>query len=256
MKIKFLHLLPGKLFSKGIFVGFFTGLLITTAFSLGTIVHGQSTPLVYACVQNKEGEIRIVSQGQQCRKDETPITWPQSIPSNIGGSSKLICPQCNFTEETPNEFDVFPSKNIDGAFIPVCNLSQYNLSNFSIQNIYGTDCTFNNIIATATNFSNSDLKGSTFNNALANNANFTNTNLSGLNNPFGKGTIATSFNGATLTNANFSNANLDSADFTNANLTGATFSGAIVTNLILSNTTCPDGSNSDTNSPAGTCPGL
>ena len=58
---------------------------------------------------------------------------------------------------------------------------------------------------------------------------------------------------ANLTNANFSTANFASADLTNANLTGANLTGAtnmgtaILTGVTWSNTTCPDGTVSNTN---------
>ncbi|MGQ0432125.1 MAG: pentapeptide repeat-containing protein [Microthrixaceae bacterium] len=67
---------------------------------------------------------------------------------------------------------------------------------------------------------------------------------------------------ADLTGANFAGANLtcvsaggffNNANFTNANLTDARFSGGVLTGAIWSNTTCPDGTNSNSN--GNTCSG-
>ena len=57
---------------------------------------------------------------------------------------------------------------------------------------------------------------------------------------------------ANLTNANLSNSYLFETNLTGANLSGADLTGsylryAILTDVAWSNTTCPDGSNSDTN---------
>ena len=63
--------------------------------------------------------------------------------------------------------------------------------------------------------------------------------------------------GATLTGAGtFTGTNLSYDNFANADLTGAfSLSGAILTGATWSNTTCPDGSNSDTNA-GSTCIGF
>ena len=50
-----------------------------------------------------------------------------------------------------------------------------------------------------------------------------------------------------LTGANLSNTFLYSTNLTNANLTGSNLEDAILSGVLWSNTTCPDGSNSDTN---------
>ncbi len=73
-------------------------------------------------------------------------------------------------------------------------------------------------------------------------ANLTGANLSG---DFMAWTI---FTGANLTNANLTGAELANANLMNANLTGAT-----VTRVHYQHTTCPDGSNSDTD--GGACAG-
>jgi hypothetical protein len=61
----------------------------------------------------------------------------------------------------------------------------------------------------------------------------------------------TDLSGALLNGANLSGANLNSADLTGADLTGANLTGANLNKVVWSNTTCPDGSNSD--SDGGSC---
>ena len=67
------------------------------------------------------------------------------------------------------------------------------------------------------------------------------------------------FSWSNLSYANLSDANLTNANLTGANLTGADLDGAMMFNanvsgVTWSNTTCPDGSNSSTNTPK-TCIG-
>jgi uncharacterized protein YjbI with pentapeptide repeats len=72
-------------------------------------------------------------------------------------------------------------------------------------------------------------------------------NLEGANVSGAELAAVTSMENTNLSYANFSGADLTGEDLTGANLTGATFSLATVTGITWSNTTCPDGSNSDTN---------
>jgi hypothetical protein len=59
--------------------------------------------------------------------------------------------------------------------------------------------------------------------------------------------------GANLQGANLNEANLNRADLTSADLTGATVTGANLNRVTYSDTTCPDGTNSNSN--GGTCAG-
>jgi len=59
--------------------------------------------------------------------------------------------------------------------------------------------------------------------------------------------------GAQLANAQLNQASLQNANLTGANLTGADVAGANLGKVTWSNTTCPDGTNSNTD--AGTCVG-
>jgi uncharacterized protein YjbI with pentapeptide repeats len=63
----------------------------------------------------------------------------------------------------------------------------------------------------------------------------------------------TNFTNAKLINIAFNNANLSNVNFTNVDLTGASLSGATITGVTWFNTTCPDGTNSNSN--GNTCEG-
>jgi hypothetical protein len=86
-------------------------------------------------------------------------------------------------------------------------------------------------------------------------ANLTGANLSGAN------LTGANLTGANLTGANLSNANLSNANLSNAALTGATLAYTDLTGVTWSDTTCPDGTNSNSDggpdasppTPAPTC---
>lgn len=121
----------------------------------------------------------------------------------------------------------FSGLNLSG----LSDISSANLTNSDMSSTSATlSIAFSNSNLTQTNFSNTSLPDSQFDGTTADHTNFT---------------------GATLTSTNFSNATLTNTNFTNANLTSANFSGATFTSVIWSNTTCPDGTNS--NSDGNTC---
>lgn len=61
------------------------------------------------------------------------------------------------------------------------------------------------------------------------------------------------FNKSVLRGANLKNSNFTNADFTDVDMTGAVTTGARFNGVIWNNTTCPDGTNSNSN--GGTCVG-
>jgi hypothetical protein len=110
------------------------------------------------------------------------------------------------------------------------NLSGQNLKNTPLASAYLVGATM-----TGSNLNKGDLEGALLVNADLSGANLNQADLSG----------------ALLNGANLSGANLNGADLTSANLTGANLTGANLANVVWSNTTCPDGSNSD--SDGGSC---
>jgi hypothetical protein len=115
---------------------------------------------------------------------------------------------------------------------------------------------------TGDNLSGANLTGADLSGAKLNGADLSSTNLSGvdlsganlsgadLSDANSKGTDLT---GAILNGANLTGINLNGANLTNADLEGATTTGANFNKVTWSNTTCSDGTNS--NSDGGTCLG-
>lgn len=104
------------------------------------------------------------------------------------------------------------------------------------------------------NFIDSDFAGSDFRAVTS----FSGTNLSYDNlsssNFTGVNLTGALISSTDLEGANLTGATLNGDDLTNADLTGATLSGAALAGVTWANTTCPDGSNSDTD--GGTCIGF
>jgi uncharacterized protein YjbI with pentapeptide repeats len=105
-------------------------------------------------------------------------------------------------------------------------------------------------------FTNGGIAGADFERADLRGARLTRTDASdpGLQTSFRRADLT----GADLSDADFSGATFERANLTGANLaeavlTSARFRRAILSRVIWSNTTCPDGTNSDTN--GGTCIG-
>jgi uncharacterized protein YjbI with pentapeptide repeats len=82
-------------------------------------------------------------------------------------------------------------------------------------------------------------------------ANLSGANLSGANLSGGILLSNTNLSGANLSGANLNFTEMSGANLSDANLSGANLSGADLTDVVWSHTTCPDGTNSD--SDANTC---
>lgn len=110
----------------------------------------------------------------------------------------------------------------------------------------------NNVDFSNSKFNKADLLGSRVSSVNFDNVDFANANLSSsqiTSNTY----ISDNFTGASITNANIGLSDFTNADFTNANLTGSSFAQNTFTGAIWSNTTCADGTNSNSN--GNTCVG-
>jgi uncharacterized protein YjbI with pentapeptide repeats len=145
---------------------------------------------------------------------------------------------------------------LDGVTVTNANLNVADLSGETSTGILGTPSTLAagwNLLdgvlygpaanLTGADMSGLDLSGFDLAGASLQSANFTNATL-----------IGTNLSGASLQFATLTNADLAGADLTGAYLTLADFSGATLTGVTWSNTSCPDGTNSD--SDGGTCIGF
>lgn len=199
-----------------ILVGIFATLIYTTVFA-------QTTEVIYACVHKNSGDLRIVTATESCKSNETALNWNKQGPTGpqgeSGSSSSSNLPfSCSYCILYPVA-DKLKGKDLSYAMI------------------------------TRSEFQGSDLSGTSFKGAVISNSDFSNTNLSGAD-----FTDAGNYPGWSLANVDFNNANLTGANFTNANLSNASnMRTANVTDVIWNNTTCPDGTNSDSHS--NTCAG-
>jgi uncharacterized protein YjbI with pentapeptide repeats len=169
----------------------------------------------------------------------------------------------------------FSSANLRGAWfdgqygnddITTANFTDTDLAAVEIHNmdLSGNDLTGVGNLGDGGGFHSSNLSGTDFSGVNITDTFFESSNLTGAD--FSSTTNPNSFvsfEGSNLTNTDFTGASLVSGqfigvsgsntDFTNANLTGADFSGHSLTSIVWSNTTCPDGTNS--NSHGNTCAG-
>jgi uncharacterized protein YjbI with pentapeptide repeats len=158
---------------------------------------------------------------------------------------------------------VGPGANLTNAVLNGANLTGANLTNTVLNsaNLTGANLTTANL--TGANLTNGNLNGVGLTGATLTNAVLTGVQSGGVTGT--PAALPTNWQvvagylvgpGANLTNAVLTGANLSNADLAGANLTGANLDNANAgstnfTSAIWSNTTCPDGTNS--NSDGGTC---
>jgi uncharacterized protein YjbI with pentapeptide repeats len=121
-----------------------------------------------------------------------------------------------------------------------CSLFGAKIVNMVLTNANMANVVLTNADVTDSALSGANLRGASAFRLNANGASLRNANLRGAN--LSQATLfGADLSGANLTNANLSFANLDSADLSNAVTKGIT-----LTSANFNNTTCPDGTNSDT----------
>jgi hypothetical protein len=156
-----------------------------------------------------------------------------TVTANYLGSTGLAASSVSLTQVVTRT----PCATLAG-----CNLQGLNLSG---ANLAGANLSKANL--TGANLAGANLSG-----AVLNQTNLTGANLAGAN-LSGAVLNQTNLTGANLAGANLSGAVLNLAKLTNANLRGAIATGATFNQVTWSNTTCPDGTNS--NSHKATCVG-
>jgi uncharacterized protein YjbI with pentapeptide repeats len=214
--------------------------------------------------------LAMVFIGVSVRK--SPSVLAQTAPSII----PFVCPSCDLGHigkrlKNADLTDAYlRGTRFDQTGGNIVNLTGVTLNGADLFGVYfGEDTILNNAKIKNALFDNmsvvkTHMTNVNFKNTSIVGGNFTEANLQGSN--FTGTTITdTSFSDSDLTNADmtgiidannseFGNTNLTNVNFTNANLTGATQMGtANVTGAIWSNTTCPDGTNSNSN--GNTCVG-
>ncbi len=223
-----------------IFLAFFLGVFVV---GIAGFIYAQSVSdlNIYSCV-NSRGQIRIINSSETCLSNETPLSWRKG--PEPGTEFPFI-----FSGTLPGIGNRLAGRNLQNAII-AAHIETANLTNINFTNA----TLAGSLIIKHTNFSNS---------------NFTNADLEAI-------LVTSNFSGANLTGANLQNAMIGFVNFSNANLTNANLNGSficsdqpndpepvtqpfpdaslpILTGAMWSNTTCPDGTNSDSN--GGTCEG-
>ena len=131
-----------------------------------------------------------------------------------------------------------------GAILTGANFSDVNLEYARTSQVLGCPnslpnnwaCKGDSLVGPSANLTNADLAWQWMANIDLSNTDLSNADLHNAN-----------LDSANLSYSNLSNANLREADLTNAVLLGADLTGAILTGVYWGNTTCPDGTNSDSN---------
>ena len=231
---------------------FFFGII--AAFMISNVfAQNADTNQIYSCVNNTNGNMRMVTSLDTCKNGEKSVKCsiqgppgPAGPAGDTGGLNQyfglpFFCATCNFVSIA----DRFVDKDFSYAQIVKSEFSGSDIHGVIFKGAYLNGNTFNN-----TNMTNSDLSSmkelpgwgnsrrNTFWNSNLTNSNFSNSIVQEFE-----------FTNANLMNANFSNALIKGSKFTGAtNLSTANFSGAT-----WENSTCPDGTNSNNN--GSTCQG-
>jgi uncharacterized protein YjbI with pentapeptide repeats len=142
--------------------------------------------------------------------------------------------------------------NLSDAFMVHSSLDYAFLSNANLTGANAAHSFFEHTTLSGANLTGTNLNGANLNDATLTSANLTDASIanSSLSNAFLQGTNLT---GASLSGAFLTDATLIETNLTNANLNGAVMLGATFNGVTWSNTTCPDGTNS--NSDGNTCAG-
>ncbi|RIK45556.1 MAG: hypothetical protein DCC58_06020 [Chloroflexi bacterium] len=186
----------------------------------------------YACITSKGDIYRVRKNASwNCLNGDTKISWnqkgqpgpvgptgPQGPPGAQGPQGeaapfRLICPGCDFSGED-DLWEELP--DLTNAYLQFADLSDAGLSELD--------------------FTNADMKGANLAEARLNGTNLTNVHL---------GFADLSY--ASLTNAILEDAFMVNTKFIEADLTDAVGIPFNVSGADWDNTTCPDGTNSDTN---------
>lgn len=224
------------------FFGIIAAFMITNVFA-----QNADTNQIYACVNNTNGSMRMVTSADPCKNGEKSVKWsiqgppgPAGPAGDTGGLNEyfglpFFCSSCYLV----NSADRFIEKDF--------SYSQIIKSEFSGTDMHGV--IFKGAYLTGNRFNDTNMSGADFSEikefpgwGYPQNNSFLRSNLTNSN-----------FSNSLLHEFNFTNANLQNANFSGAYLRGSKFNGA--TNVstanfngaTFENVTCPDGTNSNNN---------
>jgi hypothetical protein len=207
-------------------------------FGANTTLEAQTT-----LSSSSESAPTCVEEGFTAETNNLSLTHTPTIATQV--LPTMVSEQTDTSPTTPS------CATAPGSSAPTAGPCPHTGNNYSGQNCSYHN--FNGAQLSNANFSGANLSGANLSGANLTNADLAGANLSGAN------LTNANLSGANLTNADSVGANLTNANLTGANLTGTNLDGAITFNVNFSkvrwsNTTCPDGSNSSTNTPK-TCVG-
>jgi Pentapeptide repeats (8 copies)/Pentapeptide repeats (9 copies) len=223
-------------------------------------VNGDGTVTVYGITSTVSGS------GDQGADPNKLVTVTDTLSATSPGSETFTTVRTAAATEVLRGISVVP---VCGA-APNCdqhgqNKKGDNLANAQLQGVNLQGANLQSANLQAANLHDAILQGANLQGVDGNGANFVDSSLQGVN--LQKGTYASAnFEGANLQGSNLQGddltgtkfgqamldgSNLQGTNLTNADLTGASTKGANLNKITWSSTTCPDGTNSDTD--GGTC---
>jgi hypothetical protein len=220
-----------------------------------TWVHAQTTsPIYYACVNNNKGTIVMIASGQQCKTNETMISWNAVGPQGPQGDQGMVGPQGPKGDpglQGPQgvQGPAGPSGSKIGKYSYTCGQCYFNgidLSGVDLSNSWLRWADLNEANLSGANLTDAELMLADMVMTNAQDANLAGANLSWTH------MESANFRNTKFTRVNMYNARMSYIDFTNADLTGTTLYGPY-DGIIWDNTICPDGTNS--NDHENTCEG-
>ena len=230
------------------FMGIIAAIMITRA-----LAQTSDTNQIYACVNNINGSMRMVTSEEPCKNNENSVKWsiqgPPGPPGPAGDTGGLneyfglpfFCYNCSLSDLG----DRFAEKDFSYAQIVKSIFNGADMHGVKFTNAYLRSNEFND-----TNLSNADFSNMQTVTGLSNSKDnyFSNSNLSGA-----------SFENSIVQDSTFTNANLFNLNLSNATIKSTTFQGATgmssanINGATWDNVTCPDGTKSTNN--GNTCQG-
>jgi uncharacterized protein YjbI with pentapeptide repeats len=245
-------------------IGALIGLFSLSLVAITSAHGGNNSPnLIHACVLNTLGTVRIVGTTTACALGETAVHW--NTQGSFGGFVNDLT-GADFTE-ADLRYRSFAGYDLSDAIFSSANLAHVDFANANLTNaqfngttlrtstgwssvtLSGTD--LSNADMGPIDFSTKDLRTVTLTGAALDDSNLSGADLDH-NDLTNTNMFRGNFTGADFSDTELEDAVMDQGNFTNTNLDGATnltYADAATWN----NTTCPDGTNSNSN--GNTCIG-
>lgn len=214
--------------------------LIQPTFFVSAHSGDNSSDKIHACQLNLlgiVGIVRVVDDNGSCNGGETALHWVESVDLPDAWP-KIITGGLDSIGDRLAGFDFSDGIVSYASFLNTTDLTGTSFAGSLFKNVQ-----FFDMVADGMDLSNTETSELTIGGS----------SMIGLDAAGADLSDRFKVNTSDLTNANFSNADLSTAEFRNSDLTDADFTGATTTGITWVNTTCPDGTNSNSN--GNTCAG-